>query len=181
MRVLSVAARGFRYCRFLAKAGEYTPLTKSGIDGTMKLYRERGRMKWKRPAQKRLYKTVRRAMTILSLNLMKRALSCLGRRSSPCGLYVRMHISPYEQGNIFNRDPVRPRRLLMHKKEILKLYGQLKTQGLTLIPISLYFKGSRVKVQVGLCRGKKRYDKREDLAKRAAKRDVERALKERNR
>ncbi len=96
-------------------------------------------------------------------------------------IYVRMHISPYEQGNIFNRDPVRPRRLLMHKKEILKLYGQLKTQGLTLIPISLYFKGSRVKVQVGLCRGKKRYDKREDLAKKAAKRDVERALKERNR
>ena len=97
-------------------------------------------------------------------------------------LFVRgMHISPYEQGNIFNRDPVRPRRLLMHKKEIQKLYGQLKTQGLTLIPVSLYFKGSRVKVQVGLCKGKKLYDKRDDLAKKVAKRDMERAMKERNR
>ena len=91
------------------------------------------------------------------------------------------HISPYEQGNIFNRDPLRPRRLLMHKKEIQRLYGQLKTQGLTLIPVSLYLKGSRVKVQVGLCKGKKLYDKRDDLAKKAAKRDVERAMKERNR
>ena len=97
-------------------------------------------------------------------------------------LFVRgMHVSPYEQGNIFNRDPVRPRRLLMHKKEIQRLYGQSKTQGLTLIPVSLYLKGSRVKVQVGLCKGKKLYDKRDDLAKKAAKRDVERAMKERNR
>ena len=97
-------------------------------------------------------------------------------------LFVRgMHVSPYEQGNIFNRDPLRPRKLLMHKKEILKLFGQLKTQGLTLIPISLYLKGSRVKVQVGLRKGKKLYDKRADLAKKAATRDVERALKERNR
>ncbi|MDD3194094.1 MAG: SsrA-binding protein SmpB [Oscillospiraceae bacterium] len=97
-------------------------------------------------------------------------------------LYLRgMHVSPYEQGNIFNRDPIRPRRLLMHKKEILRLFGQLKTQGLTLIPISLYFKGPRVKVQVGLCKGKKLYDKRSDLAQRVAKRDIERAMKERNR
>lgn len=97
-------------------------------------------------------------------------------------LFVRgMHISPYEQGNIFNRDPVRPRKILMHKREILKLFGQLKTQGLTLIPVSLYFKGSRVKMQVGLCKGKKLYDKRDDLAKKAAKRDIERAVKERNR
>ena len=97
-------------------------------------------------------------------------------------LFVRgMHVSPYEQGNIFNRDPIRPRKLLMHKREILKLFGQLKTQGLTLIPVSLYFKGSKVKVQVGLCKGKKLYDKRDDLAKKAAKRDMERAIKERNR
>ena len=97
-------------------------------------------------------------------------------------LFVRgMHVSPYEQGNIFIRDPLRPRRLLMHKNEIQSLYGQLKTQGLTLIPVSLYLKGSRVKVQVGLCKGKKLYDKRDDLAKKAAKRDVERAMKERNR
>ncbi|UZT83081.1 SsrA-binding protein SmpB [Caproicibacterium sp. BJN0003] len=88
-----------------------------------------------------------------------------------------MHISPYEHGNIFNRDPMRVRRLLMHKKEILRLFGLMKQQGYTLIPLSLYFKGSRVKVQVGLCRGKKLYDKREDLAKKAAKRDMERAIK----
>lgn len=92
-----------------------------------------------------------------------------------------MHISPYEQGNIFNKDPLRVRRLLMHKKEILRLFGQLKQQNLTLIPLSVYFKGSFVKVQVGLCKGKKLYDKREDAAKRAANRDIDRAIKEQNR
>ena len=92
-----------------------------------------------------------------------------------------MHISPYEQGNIFNRDPMRVRKLLMHKKEITRLYGIVKQTGYSLIPISLYFKDSRVKVQVGLCKGKKLYDKREDMAKRAAKRDMERAVKEQNR
>lgn len=92
-----------------------------------------------------------------------------------------MHISPYEQGNIFNRDPMRVRRLLMHKKEINRLYGIVKQMGYSLIPISLYFKDNRVKVQVGLCKGKKLYDKREDMAKRAAKRDMERAVKEQNR
>ena len=91
-----------------------------------------------------------------------------------------MHVSPYEQGNIFNRDPLRVRRLLMHKREILRLYGVMKQQGYTLIPLSLYFKGSRVKVQIGLCRGKKLYDKREDAARRDMKREAERALKERN-
>ena len=92
-----------------------------------------------------------------------------------------MHISPYEQGNIFNRDPLRVRRLLMHKKEINRLYGVVKQTGYSLIPISLYFKDSRVKLQVGLCKGKKFYDKREDMAKRTAKRDIERALKEQRR
>ena len=92
-----------------------------------------------------------------------------------------MHISPYEQGNIFNRDPMRVRKLLMHKKEITRLYGIVKQTGYSLIPISLYFKDSRVKVQVGLCKGKKLYDKRDDMAKRAAKRDMERAMKEQNR
>lgn len=92
-----------------------------------------------------------------------------------------LHISPYEQGNIFNRDPRRERRLLMHKREIMRWYGMLRQQqGLTLIPLSLYFKGSHVKVQVGLCRGKKLYDKREDAARRDMKREAERALKERN-
>lgn len=92
-----------------------------------------------------------------------------------------MHISPYEHGNIFNKDPLRVRRLLMHKKQIMQLYGKVKQEGLTLIPVSIYFKGSLVKVQVGLCKGKKLHDKREDMAARAAKRDIERAVKERNR
>ena len=91
-----------------------------------------------------------------------------------------MHISPYEKGNIFNRDPRRERRLLMHKKEILRLFGEVKQQGLTLIPISLYYKGSNVKVQVGVCKGKKLYDKRADIAKREADRNIRRAVKEQN-
>ena len=89
-----------------------------------------------------------------------------------------MHISPYEQGNIFNRDPMRVRKLLMHKREINRLYGTVKQEGYSIIPISLYFKDSRVKVQIGLCKGKKLYDKREDMARKTAKRDVERAMKE---
>ena len=92
-----------------------------------------------------------------------------------------MHISPYEQGNIFNRDPMRVRKLLMHKKEIIKLYGTVKQTGYSLIPISLYFKDSKVKLQVGLCKGKKLYDKRADMAERSAKRDMERAIKEQRR
>ncbi len=90
-----------------------------------------------------------------------------------------MHISPYEQGNIFNRDPLRVKRLLMHKREITRLFGQMKQEGLTLIPISLYFKGSNVKVQVGLCKGKKLYDKRATDAEKSAKRDMDRAVKSR--
>ena len=92
----------------------------------------------------------------------------------------QMHIAPYEKGNIFNRDPLRERKLLMHKREILRLYGQVKQGGLTLIPISMYFKGSNVKIQVGLCKGKKLYDKREDAASRDAKRLIQRTIKERN-
>ena len=90
-----------------------------------------------------------------------------------------MRISPYDHGNVFNKDPMRVRRLLMHKKEILKLFGTLQQQGLSLIPISLYFKGSKVKMQVGLCKGKKLYDKRATMAERDAKRNIDRALKER--
>ncbi len=92
-----------------------------------------------------------------------------------------IHISPYEQGNIFNRDPLRPKKLLMHKKEILKLLGLTAQKGYTLIPLSLYFSGSYVKVRLGLCRGKKLYDKRDDMAARDAKRTMERAFKESNR
>lgn len=97
-------------------------------------------------------------------------------------LYIKgMHISPYEQGNIFNRDPMRVRRLLMHKREIMRLFGTVKQDGYSLIPLSLYFKGSKVKVQLGLCKGKKLYDKREDMAARDAKSDMQRAIKERSR
>ncbi|MCH5299932.1 MAG: SsrA-binding protein SmpB [Ruminococcus sp.] len=92
-----------------------------------------------------------------------------------------MHISPYEQGNIFNKDPMRVRKLLMHKREIMKLYGMVKQTGYSLIPISLYFKDSKVKMQVGLCKGKKLYDKRADMAEKSAKRDMERAIKEKQR
>ena len=96
-------------------------------------------------------------------------------------LFIKqMHISPYEKGNIFNCDPLRVRRLLMHKSEILRLYGKQKQDGLTLVPLSLYFKDSRVKVQLGLCKGKKLYDKRADQAKRDAKRTIDRALKAHN-
>ncbi len=90
------------------------------------------------------------------------------------------HISAYEHGNIFNKDPVRVRKLLMHKREIMKLFGTIKQDGLALIPLSMYFKGSKVKVQVGLCKGKKNYDKRATMAENSAKRDIQRAMKERN-
>ena len=90
-----------------------------------------------------------------------------------------MHISPYEKGNIFNKDPVRPRRLLMHKREIRKLHALVKQDGYTLVPLSVYFKDSRVKVEVGLCKGKKNYDKRSAAAQRDAKREIDRAMKAR--
>jgi SsrA-binding protein len=88
-----------------------------------------------------------------------------------------MHISPYEKGNIFNKDPLRLKKLLMHKKEIIKLNSFVAKDGYSLIPLSLYFKGSRVKVEVGVCKGKKLYDKRESDAKRDAQRTIERATK----
>ena len=93
-------------------------------------------------------------------------------------LWVRqMHISPYEHGNIFNRDPLRVRRLLMHKREIMRLLGQTKQEGLTLVPLSVYFVKGRAKVEVGLCKGKKLYDKRETAAKKDAARNIERSMK----
>ena len=90
-----------------------------------------------------------------------------------------VHISPYEQGNIFNKDPLRPKKLLMHKREIMKLTGLVSREGYTLVPLSLYFKGSLVKMSIGLCKGKKLYDKREDAAKRDADRTIEKAMKNR--
>ena len=89
-----------------------------------------------------------------------------------------MHISPYEQGNIFNKDPLRPRRLLMHKREIARLFGKVKQDGYALIPLTVYFKGSLVKVEIALAKGKKLYDKREDAAKKDAKRQIDRAMKQ---
>ena len=90
-----------------------------------------------------------------------------------------MHISPYEQGNIFNKDPLRPKKLLMHKREIMKLTGLVSREGYTLVPLSLYFKGSRGKMALGLCKGKKLYDKRDTAAKRDADRTIEKAMKNR--
>ena len=92
-----------------------------------------------------------------------------------------LHISPYEQGNIFNRDPDRPKRLLLHKREIRKLHALQKQDGYAPIPLSVYFKNSRVKVELGLCKGKKTYDKRDAVAKRDAKREMDRAMREKNR
>ena len=93
----------------------------------------------------------------------------------------QLHISPYEHGNIFNKDPSRNRRLLLHKREIMRLLGAVKQEGLALIPLSLYFKGSLVKVQLGLCKGKKLHDKRDDMAAKDAQRDIQRALRSKNR
>ena len=94
-------------------------------------------------------------------------------------IFVRgMHISPYEKGNVFNKDPLRVRKLLLHKREILKLSQATKQDGLTVIPLSVYLKGQRVKVQIGLCKGKKLYDKRDDASRRDAKREIDRAMKE---
>ena len=91
-----------------------------------------------------------------------------------------VHISPYEKGNIYNREPLRPKKLLMHKREIVRLASKAAEKGYSVIPLSLYFLGSRVKMEVGLCRGKKLYDKREDMARASAKRDMERAYKNGN-
>jgi SsrA-binding protein len=90
-----------------------------------------------------------------------------------------MHISPYEKGNIFNKDPLRPRRLLMHKREIARLYGKVKQDGFSIVPLAVYLKNSRVKVEIALARGKKLYDKRDDMAARDAKRQIDRVMKER--
>ena len=91
---------------------------------------------------------------------------------------IGMHISPYEQGNIFNRDPMRKKKLLLHKKEIMKLFGQSQQQGLSIVPLQLYIKNGRAKLEIGLCKGKKLHDKREVAAKRDAERTIERAIKE---
>ena len=97
-------------------------------------------------------------------------------------LYViGMHISPYEKGNIFNREPLRDRKLLMHKREIMKLGGLMTQKGYTLVPLSLYFSGKNVKVEIGLCRGKKLYDKRDSLAEKQASREIDRRMKDQSR
>lgn len=92
---------------------------------------------------------------------------------------IGMHVSPYDHGNIYNRDPLRKRKLLMHKREIMKLHGLVSQKGMSLIPLSLYFSGSHVKVELGLCRGKKLYDKRDSAAERDANREIDRRMKNR--
>ena len=110
----------------------------------------------------------------------------LNLKDSWCGikdgelLVNQMHISPYDHGNRFNPDPRRPRRLLMHKREIMRLFGKVKQDGYSIIPLSVYLKGSLVKVKIGLCKGKKLHDKRDAAAERDAKREIDRSLKERN-
>ena len=94
---------------------------------------------------------------------------------------VGMHVSPYEKGNIFNREPLRDRKLLMHKRELAKLFGLVAQKGYTLVPLSLYFSGKNVKVEVGLCRGKKLYDKRDTAAEKQANREMDRRIKEQSR
>ena len=97
-------------------------------------------------------------------------------------LFVKgMHISPYDKGNVFNRDPFRVRKLLMHKREIMRLFGKVKQEGLALVPLSLYFKKNHVKLEMGLCKGKQLHDKREDMARRDAAREIQRAMKIRQR
>ncbi len=93
---------------------------------------------------------------------------------------VGMHISPYEKGNIFNKDPLRDRKLLMHKREILKLFNNIKKDGVSIIPLSVYLKGPIVKVEIGLCRGKKLYDKRDAIAARDVKREIDRSMRDKN-
>ena len=91
-----------------------------------------------------------------------------------------MHVSPYEKGNIFNKDPLRVRKLLLHKKEILKIFGKMKEQGITVVPLQVYFSGSLVKIEIGLAKGKKLYDKRETIAKKDQRREAEKEFKVRN-
>ncbi len=93
---------------------------------------------------------------------------------------VGMHISPYEKGNIFNKDPLRDRKLLMHKREILKLFNNIKKDGVSIVPLSLYLKGPVVKMEIGLCRGKKLYDKRDAIAARDVKREIDRSMRDKN-
>ena len=109
----------------------------------------------------------------------------INMKDSWCGIKTgemivnQLHIAPYEQGNIFNRDSKRPRRLLLHRREIMRLFGKVKQDGYSIIPLSIYLKGSLVKVKIGLCKGKKLYDKRQAAAEKDAKRQIDRAMKER--
>ena len=105
--------------------------------------------------------------------------SYAGFKNGECFIYS-MHVSPYEHGNIFNKDPLRDRKLLLNKREINKLYGKIKQDGYSLIPISLYFKGNIVKLELGISKGKKLYDKRQDIAKKDAERRIQKAMREKN-
>ena len=123
-----------------------------------------------------LYGTEVKSLRMGAVNLKDSFCTIKDGELFACGV----HISPYEKGNIFNREPLRDKKLLMHKKEIMKLLGLVAQKGYTLIPLSLYFSGSHVKMEVGLCRGKKLYDKRDDMAARDSKRVIERSMKNSN-
>ena len=123
-----------------------------------------------------LYGTEVKSLRMGAVNLKDSFCSIKDGELFACGV----HISPYEKGNIFNREPLRDKKLLMHKKEIMKLLGLVAQKGYTLIPLSLYFSGSHVKMEIGLCRGKKLYDKRDDMAARDSKREIERSMKNSN-
>lgn len=118
---------------------------------------------------------------VKSLRLGKCSIKESFIRIEDAEMYVYgMHISPYEKGNIFNKDPLRVRKLLLHKREILKLVGKIKEKGYTLVPLQVYFSNGRAKIEIGLARGKKLYDKREDIAKKDQRREAEKEFKVRN-
>ncbi len=140
-----------------------------------------------RPFTTILWRTATRRCGALGTEVKSIRAGTLNLKDSYCTvkdgeLFVHgMHISPYEKGNIFNKDPVRSRRLLMHKREIRKLHALIQQEGYTLVPLSVYFKDARVKLEIGLCKGKKNYDKRAAAAQRDARREIDRTLRERNR
>lgn len=167
------------------------PLPEGAEEGGETRGKQRGhqdhRPKQESPPRLLILESIEAGISLAGTEVKSLRAGAVNLKDSWCDIYkgevyvLGMHISPYEKGNIFNRDPVRERKLLLHRREINRLLGQIKQEGLTLIPISVYFKGSKVKVQLGLCKGKKLHDKRASAAERDAKRQIDRALKERTR
>ena len=170
---------GYGVCPPLTEKGRSKPMAQHKQDGKIIVENRKARHDYfvmeTYEAGIELFGTEVKSVRAGGVNLKDSYCEVKGGELLACGI----HISPYEQGNIFNRDPLRDKRLLMHKREILKLGGLISREGYTLVPLSLYFKGSHVKVAVGLCKGKKLYDKRADTAKRDAERIIERSMKDR--